>query len=165
MYESRRKSSGFTLLELIVVLVILAMVSALVAPSMRAFTVGQTTDNAAQQIVVLARYARTQSITEGNSYRLNFDPQGGAYWLSSSAAGVYKDLPGEYGEHLTLPVGATMRTDLTRQTDGTYVTFQSTGRADVAHIWISDKQGKTVEVACTSATELYRILPLEEMTR
>ena len=165
MTSPRRKSSGFTLLELIVVLLILALVAGLVAPKMRAFTVGQSTDNAAEQIVVLARYARTQAITEGASYRLNFDSGGGAYWLTSSDAGVFKPVSGEYGEHLTLPDGAQMRTDRAAQSDGTYVTFQSTGRTDPAHVWITDKQGKVVEVACTSATELYRILPPEEMTQ
>ena len=161
----RSKSSAFTLLELIVVLIILALVAGLIAPTLRTFTVGQSTANAAEQIVVLTHYARTQSITDGNAFRLNFDPDGGSYWLTSSEAGVFNAIGGEYGEHYNVPPGATMRTDVARQNDGTYVTFQSTGRTDPAHIWINDKQGKTLEVACSSATELYRILPPEEMTR
>ena len=164
---SRRpiQSSAFTLLELIVVLIILSIITALVVPSMRTFTVGQSTQNSATQIVALARYARTQAITEGSTYRLNFDAGGGAYWLTSATAGVFKDLSSDFGEHFTVASGSSLRTDLTNQTDGTYATFQPTGRTDAAHIWVSDKQGKTLEVACTSATELYRILPPEEMTR
>ena len=164
---SRRsiQSSAFTLLELIVVLIILSIIAALVAPSMRQFTVGQNTQDAADQIVVLTRYARTQAITQGTNYRLNFDADGGAYWLTSSTAGVFKALSNDYGEHFTLSPGTTLRTDLAKQTDGTYATFQPTGRTDAAHVWLSDRQGKTLEVACTSATEMYRILLPEEMTR
>ncbi|MDP9175033.1 MAG: prepilin-type N-terminal cleavage/methylation domain-containing protein [Planctomycetota bacterium] len=43
--------------------------------------------------------------------------------------------------------------------NGIYVEFQSTGRADPASIKFTDRGGKVVEVACTSATDIFHILP------
>jgi hypothetical protein len=46
-----------------------------------------------------------------------------------------------------------------RDSSSTYVEFQSTGRTDQADIKLTDRLGKMVEVACTSATDVFHILP------
>ena len=52
---------------------ILTIVVAIAAPKLAGFATGRKTNYAAVQIVALAKYARTEAINEGQTYRLNFD--------------------------------------------------------------------------------------------
>lgn len=146
-------------------MVILAIVAALIVPSLRAFGVGRNNSNTATLIVGLAHYARTQAVTEGRTYRLNFDPAGNAVWLTLEDGGVFQSPSSDYGQRFNLPEGEQLRTDAAAHPDGQYVEFHATGRTDPAHVWLTDKLGDKIEVACASATELYRILPAAEMTQ
>jgi general secretion pathway protein H len=76
---SRR--AGFTLLELIVVLFILTLVTALVAPAFsRSF--GQAQLKAAtRDLAALCRFARTQAITYQGVVEVVLDRQTNQYWL------------------------------------------------------------------------------------
>src|SRR3972149_3661562 len=68
------RSVGFTLLELILVMVILSTVLAMAAPSLRGFFASRQIQDAAAQILALTQFARSQAVSEGTTYRLNFDP-------------------------------------------------------------------------------------------
>jgi prepilin-type N-terminal cleavage/methylation domain-containing protein len=81
---------AFTLLELILVMTIIAIVAAVAVPTMRAFTIGRASNNAATQLVELANYARTQAAAEGRIYRMYFDPSTGEFWLTAQNAGVFQ---------------------------------------------------------------------------
>ena len=74
---------GFTLLELILVMVILSTVLAMAAPSLRGFFGSRKTNDTASQILSLTQFARSQAISEGIIYRLNFDTRERTYWLTA----------------------------------------------------------------------------------
>ena len=78
---------GFTLLELILVMVILSTVLAMAAPSLRGFFASRKTHDTAAQILALTQFARSQAISEGIVYRLNFDTRQRTYWLTAQQAG------------------------------------------------------------------------------
>src|ERR1700733_6283915 len=98
MRKRFRSSSGFTLIELILVLVIIAIIAAIVMPSVSAFSAGRSSQNTASQIVVLANYARAQAAAEGRIYRLNFDTTKQTYWLTAQTRATFSPPANEYNQ-------------------------------------------------------------------
>jgi prepilin-type N-terminal cleavage/methylation domain-containing protein len=164
-FRSNRRPA-FTLVELILVMLILTFVAAIVAPSLRGFGTGRKKSDMATMLVGLAGYARTQAMTEGQTYRLAFSTgQTPGFQLMVQDGPKYVPVPNENGEMIQMPDGLQLRTDIAQQPDGVHIDFRPDGRTDPAHIWFTDRLGGTVEVGCESATELFRVVPAEEMTR
>jgi general secretion pathway protein H len=67
-----RSLSGFTLIELILVLVIAGFIISLVAPAITS-TTGLNLRTAAKRVAAGLRYARSQAVTTGSVYRIVFD--------------------------------------------------------------------------------------------
>jgi type II secretion system protein H len=165
MLHTRSRISGFTLIELILVMAILVFVVAMIAPSLRGFGVGRRKSDMATLLVGVANYARTQAVTEGRAYRLNFDAQNPGFQLTVQEGATFKAIGNDYGNKVMLVDGIQLRTDIAAQPDGVHIDFHPNGRTDPAHVWFTDKLGDTIEVACESATEMFRVLKAEEMTR
>ena len=73
-------------------MLILSTVLAMAAPSLRGFFTSRRLDDAAAQILALTQFARSQAISEGIVYRLNFDTRDRTYWLTAQKAGVFESL-------------------------------------------------------------------------
>src|SRR5579862_156578 len=86
----RARQTGFTLIELILVMLIACVVMAITAPSLRNFLYGRKTANAVSQIVSLASEARSKAIMDGRTYRLNVDTTAGTFWLDAQNGGDFK---------------------------------------------------------------------------
>src|SRR4051812_29637970 len=80
--HSDRRRRAFSLLELILVMLILAIIVAMIVPEMSNFGRNRRAGDCAGQIVAVAHWARTRAIADGVPYRLNVDPQQGTYWLT-----------------------------------------------------------------------------------
>jgi len=65
--------SGFSLLELIVVLVIIGMVSAFVGPKLVGSMTNMNLKTASKKVAAALRYARSQAVSEGLDYVARFD--------------------------------------------------------------------------------------------
>ncbi|HLX59730.1 MAG TPA: prepilin-type N-terminal cleavage/methylation domain-containing protein [Planctomycetota bacterium] len=102
----RARQTGFTLIELILVMLIACVVMAITAPSLRNFLYGRKTANAVSQIVSLASEARSKAIMDGRTYRLNVDTTAGTFWLDAQNGGDFKELGTEASQHYSLPDGA-----------------------------------------------------------
>jgi len=111
-------------MELILVLVIIAIITAIVMPSVSAFSAGRSSNNTATQIITLANYARTQSAAEGRIYRLNFDTTKGTYWLTAQNGPTFSPALNEYGQTYQLPAGVQWDIQLTPKV-GTLLTIPS----------------------------------------
>src|SRR5688500_960730 len=99
--RSRRAAGGFSLLELVLVLVVLATIMALTVPQLRGFLTASGSRDTATQVVALARYARAKAAAEAVTYRLSFDDTAGEYWLSADAgdgSGEFADLGNDFGQ-------------------------------------------------------------------
>ena len=171
-------TTAFTLLELILVLAVLAILVGIAVPALSAFGRGRRVTHAADQVVALARLARTQAITRGLNFRLNIDTRQRLYWVTVQNGASFESLEqpsqdgtqttqfaewsDDAGRKLTAPDGVTLESNLTEQPDGTYVQFRPTGRTDPVIVRFTDADGVTVAAGCLSATEDFHVLSDEE---
>ncbi len=157
---------AFTLIELLLVLFILTLVVAIVGPQLRGFSAGRTIKNNATSILAMTHYARTQSVTQGLVYRLNYDPLTRKLWVSYQSGNSDVKPPNDFATPLQLADGIKIDTDIpSKQDGGQYIEFRPTGRTEPATITLIDNLGGTVQIACSSATELFRIVPPGEVTK
>jgi len=144
-------------------MIIIAIMAAVTAPRLISFATSRRTNDIARTFLSLAHYARTTAIGEGRIYRLNIDsssrPQ--KFYLTAQNGATYEAPTTDYGQEFTVPDSVSMDTDLTPQTDGTYIVFNPSGRTQEAQVRFTDLSTpgrKVVTVACPSATENFRIL-------
>ena len=80
-------SSGFTLIELALVLIIMTVVFALLIPRLR--DPGRTELEAqSHRLALTFRLLRSEAVLNGSAYRLNYDLDQQRYWVSAADASV-----------------------------------------------------------------------------
>ena len=148
-----------TLLELILVMVILSTVLAMAAPSLRGFFTSRRTEDTAAQILTLTQLARSQAISEGVVYRLNFDARDRTYWLTARKAGVFESLDTEMGQVYTIPQDIELELqDIDKKDKDVFLVFTPHGTATAGAIRLTDRSGRVVEVSSPSVTEPFSIV-------
>lgn len=156
------RGNGFTLLELIMVMVILSTVLAMAAPSLSGFFGSRQTHDTAAQILALTQFARSQAISEGIVYRLNFDTQQRTYWLTAQQAGAFEELKTGLGQVFTLPKDMVMELDDVDQEDmDMFLQFTPQGTVTAGTVRLIDRRGVALEVTCPTITESYSIVELQ----
>lgn len=162
-YEKKcGRNGGFTLLELILVMVILSTILAMAAPSLRGFFGSRKTHDTAAQILALTHFARSQAISEGIIYRLNFDTRERAYWLTAQKSGTFEMLSNEFGQIFTLPSDIVLELKgAEKEDDEIFLIFTPQGTVTAGTIRLIDRQGLTLEVTCPTITESFYIIEYE----
>jgi len=147
----------------VLVLVVIAVVVSLVAPSLRGFFTSRQAADSAQTALSATKWAHWQAISQGQPCRLNVDAQSGAFWLTVQQAGNYVAPSDDMGRRFTVPEGATisLRSEAP-DPNVTYVQFYPSGRSDVATITIADDRGRAFQITCPSATEAFKIISPSE---
>ena len=156
------RGEGFTLLELILVMVILSTVLAMAAPSLSGFFGSRQTHDTAAQILALTQLARSQAISEGIVYRLNFDTTERTYWLTAQQAGTFEELETGLGQIFTLPKDMVMELyDVDEQDTETFLQFTPQGTVTAGTVRLIDRRGLALEIMCPTVTESFSIIELE----
>ena len=83
--KRRLSTRGFTLVELILVMVLMVVVASLVAPSMSSFFRGRSLDSEARRFISLTRFAQNRAVSEGGPMVLWVDAEQRAYGLIQEA--------------------------------------------------------------------------------
>jgi prepilin-type N-terminal cleavage/methylation domain-containing protein len=159
-----RTSPAFTLIELVLVLVVLTVLLAIAAPSLRGWSRGTRLRDAGEQVLAAARYARSQAVTTGANHRVEFDAGTNAYRVTALDGEQYTPAAGEFGREIALPQGITL--GVTRE-DGDVsgvVTFYPSGRTTPARITLSADWGETSEIEATTAAEPFRLVTADATT-
>jgi type IV fimbrial biogenesis protein FimT len=84
-------ASGFTLIELILVMVLLAVVIAISAPSLSRFFKSRSLDSEARRFMALTRHAQSRAVSEGVPMVLWLETQQRAYGLNADKTFVEDD--------------------------------------------------------------------------
>ncbi|HYG74062.1 MAG TPA: GspH/FimT family pseudopilin, partial [Planctomycetota bacterium] len=154
---SAKRTGGFTLLELVLVMLVMSIAVAVAAPSLRNFMHGRKSADAAANVIALGQYARTQSVSTGAVYRLNVDPAHGEYWLTAQRGANFEELGNEFGRHFSFPQGTNAQWISSPAGQREYIDFHPDGRVEAGTLELSDAYG-TYAVGCLSETEPLTVL-------
>ncbi len=140
----RRRSAGFTFLELAIVLLLLGFVFLLAVPSFRHLAPGDT-KRAVLNLVGSIRYAQSQAATTKNLYRLNMDMKENSFWITVAEKGKFVREGTPEGEPAYLPAGVTFvdveHPERGKVRDGAaFVEFSPTGWAEECTIHLQKSQ-------------------------
>lgn len=132
----RRPQAGFTLLELLIVILILAVIVGVAVPRFsRAFSHLELQVFAAD-VAKLLIYANKRAVVSGETLRIHFDVNGRRYWLAevqeASPEGKSERVPGKVGRISSVPRGVSL------DPSAREVTFYPDGRADRFEMLIFD---------------------------
>jgi prepilin-type N-terminal cleavage/methylation domain-containing protein len=174
--RSMRRRSGFTLVELVLVMLVLCIILGAAVPQLRGFLSGSAARDAATQVVALAQYARSKSAAESVVYRLSFDLQSGEYWLSADSAdgtGQFAELGNDFGQYFKLPqgmnvtlerVGTTNVASNTSTATASDIDFRPDGTSDPVVIRLTEPiTNIETMIAAPAPTEPFRITTAQEV--
>lgn len=154
------RKRGFTLLELILVMIILCTVLAMAAPSLRGFFSSRQIHDMSEQILIMTRYARIHAIFDSKPYRVNFDLNRQCYWISSITDSQYEPLKTSFGNYFQIPTEITLDfDDVESDSSGIYyLPFNAKGCSQQGRVRLEDNRENVLEIVCWSPSELYEII-------
>jgi prepilin-type N-terminal cleavage/methylation domain-containing protein len=136
---------GFTLMELVLVLVVISICAAIAAPNLRGSVKARMLPNAASTLVTTARWCRVMAISEAVEYRLNFDIPTGRWWVTKEdASGTnFVNVNDDLGRQYTLPGELSIQNisfqgQMQASDQGAYIAFRPGGTCDPATITLSN---------------------------
>jgi type II secretion system protein H len=147
----RRRHPGFTLIELILVLVIMCTVMALAAPTLRGWSKGSRLRNSADEFIAATRWARSRAASDGSNYVIVIDKQSNTYKVQVQTGQTYTDADGQFAAAATLPDGSKI------ESSDDSITFYPTGRVEPATVRITGPDGDSITIQCPSPAEDFMI--------
>ena len=111
---------AFTLIELILVLALLVVMTALVVPRMAGFVQARALDSEARRMVALMHATQGRAVSEGMPMMLWLDEKAGAYGAEAETSGQNGDPKAE-----ELTVDSTLQLALLKTGTGTQTTFKN----------------------------------------
>ncbi len=145
----RSVRGGFTLLELIVVLTILAAMTAAVMPVYQSTFRSTKTEDAIQDFYATLQYAESISISEAAEYRVYLNTEENAYWVAKfvgrdEEGPMYELVDDAYRQLTYLPAGLSFKKPKAAEDEKLdetyYISFHPSGACDYATVYI-EKEG------------------------
>lgn len=138
---------GFTFVELLVVVILLSVVSALSIPNFRNTYYNFLLSDTSHNLTYLMRYAQASAIAERINYRLNFDAQYRKYWLTRCREEEdFARISGKLGR--VFEVGESIIIN----TDNTIINFHPDGKIDKTNIYLSNRNAKFYTITTEAQT-------------
>jgi prepilin-type N-terminal cleavage/methylation domain-containing protein len=171
--DVRRARRGFTLIELVLVMLVLCIIMAMAVPQLRGFMSSSAARDTATQVVAMAHYARAKAASDAVVYRLSIDEANGKYSLSKDAAdgtGNFTDLGTDFSQVFELPTGMKVTVERLNSAVPTRssasngeIDFRPDGTSDPVVIHLTDAKGNETLIAAPAPTEPFRITTAQEV--
>jgi len=153
-----RRPAAFTLIELVLVLVVIAIALGVAAPTLRGWGRGARMTDTADQLVSLARLARTQAVSTAQVHRVTFDVNSRRAVVTAQDGQDFKPI-GLDGSAFTVPEGVSVRITDLQNAPQDFVEFYPNGRTQTGRFQLSMDDGYQTLVECGAATEVFRVVP------
>jgi len=137
------------------VLLILTIVMAIAAPSLRTFWKGNRVKDAGDQLAYITRLARTQAISDGAVYRLGIDANGAGYALYVQQADGFVLIP---SNNFALPEETHVEVTRADGSGADHIDFYPNGRTEPASIRLSAAGFNDIILTCPSPTEAFSLV-------
>ena len=146
-------------------MLVICIAVAMAAPSLRGWNRGSQHRDAADQILTLTRYARTQAIADAKTYRLNVDTQKGTCWLTMQDGQNFVNHDTNLGIVFTIPDGARLQLIDAQGTPLQSVDFYPSGRAQIGQIRLTSSNNDVTTIECATPAEGYAVATAQEQSR
>ncbi|HNT86400.1 MAG TPA: prepilin-type N-terminal cleavage/methylation domain-containing protein [Candidatus Hydrogenedentes bacterium] len=141
---------GFTLLELVVVLSLIAILTGLVVPVYGGSMASMRMRGAQSDFLSLIRYVQERAITDAREYRLYIDGKENEFWVMymtgmKDGEKVFEEETRDYGRRRAFPdrlVVERVRGRKDRDRNAHYITCYPNGACDVARVDMLDAQNR-----------------------
>jgi type II secretion system protein H len=181
----KKRRGGFTLIELMVVLVLIAIMTAMILPEMKGTYESALLRTTGRTLVTTCNLAYSQSVTLNLPHHLRLDTRAGRYWIErpaqpgSEETGLVpvRDLPGAEGkldprilieirktrDPMPDSLPRTLRDEVesTPQALGETVMFYPDGTAEPAEISLRDREGFGMALRINPITSRIRVVKLD----
>jgi len=148
----RRTNLGFTLIELIIVMVLIAIMLAVVAPSLSGFGSGRKLDNAVDHFLATTRWAQSQAVADAQPMAIQIDPSANTYLVDSVNGDTRTPVSGEFGQAVQLPSGFKIEM-VSGGAESNVILFHPDSRCTPAVVRFTSNLSETADVASNSPAE------------
>lgn len=148
--KPEERGSGFTLLELVVVLSLLALMTAAVMPIYQGALSKVKAEQSIRDLIARMKYAQAMAVMEAIEHRVYFRPKENAYWIARLAVTqdmetVFEPLRNVHGDYTVLPSTLRMekpRARLDREAAAYFISFFPSGACDRATVRIAQRKAR-----------------------
>jgi type II secretion system protein H len=169
---SNQRCGAFTLVELMVVLVLVGVVTALMIPEMRGTFENAVLRGAAREVVNACNLAHSRSVTRNEVHRLRIDRARSGYVIEAMTNGTFaglQDVPGSEGKldnkvELEISLADDQEANESSEPDQgrNMISFYHDGTADAADIALRDRQGFQISLRVNPTTARIEIVERAE---
>ncbi len=181
---NKSRCLGFTLLELMVVLVLMAIMAAMIVPEMKGTFEDALLRSTSRDLVSVLNLAYSRAISINQVHRVRLDPSSGKYFVETRVRGggdfiSVQDVAGSEGkldqrisieirnssedvsEIPALPSFSNSRTESREPESDNTISFYPDGTADRRDIQLQDREGFRVSLQVNPITARVRVIETE----
>lgn len=158
-----RRLRGFTLFELIAVMVLVAVVMAMAAPALQGFTARSQASDAAATLLAAVNLARQRALQDGMPYRINVNTDDNTCNLTRRSGYAFTNITDTWGADIHIERTVTLMWQSPQRE--AHITFEPDGSAESRVLRVVGPRGDVFVIAVDPTTGRYAVTNGTEVTR